>query len=108
MRVVSIEMSTDVRNAGPNKLVWASATVTLKDEYDNPVEGATVYGHWYGATSDSDSGITDVNGIVLLTSDNVKNPSIGTTFSFVVDDVVLSNWSFDRYNSQIKASVNYE
>lgn len=107
MRVISIDMSTDVRNAGPNKFVWASATVTLIDKYDNPVEGATVYGHWEVATSDSDSGITDVNGIVLLTSDNVKNPSTETTFTFVVDDVVLSNWSFDQDKSLLRASVNY-
>lgn len=84
---VSIGMSTDSRTAGPNTFVRAVATVTIVDEYSDAVEGATVSGHWDGATNDSDSGTTDLNGDVSLKSDSVKNPPSETTFIFVVDRV---------------------
>lgn len=95
MHVASIDMSTASRTAGPNTFVKAIANVTIVDANGVPVEGATVYGHWEGATTDSDSGITDANGQVLLESDQVKNPSSGTTFTFVVDDVVKEGWTYD-------------
>jgi len=108
LRIGSIQMSLGGRNAGPNKFVWAIATLTVTDESGNPVEGATVYGHWEGATSDSDLGSTDVGGIVSMASDSVKNPMSGTQYTFVVDDVVLGGWSFDATNSQLSASIIYQ
>jgi PKD repeat protein len=95
IHVASIEMSTGSRTAGRNTFVWALAKVTIVDAKGVPVEGATVYGHWEVATTDSDSGITDANGQVLLTSDSVKNPPSRTTFVFVVDNVVLSGWTYN-------------
>ncbi|RLI74405.1 hypothetical protein DRO97_05945 [Archaeoglobales archaeon] len=41
------------------------------------------------------SGITDANGQVSLESDQVKNPPTGTTFTFVVDNVVKEGWTYD-------------
>ena len=95
MHVASIEMSTASKTAGPNTFVKAIATVTFVDADGVPVKGATVYGHWENATTDSDSGTTDASGQVSLESDSVKNPPPGTTFTFVVDDVVLSGWTYD-------------
>jgi len=95
MRVASIEMSIGSRTVGRNKFVWALAKVTIVDAKGVPVGGATVYGHWEVATTDSDSGITDASGQVLLTSNSVKNPPSGTTFVFVVDNVVLSGWTYN-------------
>jgi len=95
MRVASIVMSLDGRTVGRNTFVWATATVTVVDAIGDPVVGATVYGHWEIATTDSDSGITDVSGQVSLQSDSVKNPPSGTTFKFVVDRVELSGWTYD-------------
>jgi subtilisin/minor extracellular protease Epr len=95
MHVFSIKMSTGSRTVGRNKFVWATATVTIVDAKDVPVGGATVYGHWEIATTDSDSGITDVSGQVSLQSDSVKNPPSGTTFKFVVDRVELSGWTYN-------------
>jgi hypothetical protein len=94
MHVDSIEMSTNSRNAGRNAFVWATATVTIVDA-SGPVEGATVYGHWEGATADSDYGATDANGMVLLNSDSAKNPATITVFTFVVDNVVHSGLIYD-------------
>lgn len=95
MYVASIDMALSTRTAGKNKFTKALATVTIFDASNNLVEGATVYGSWSGATSDSDSGVTDTNGNVTLESDSVKNPSNGTTFTFAVDDVVKSTGTYD-------------
>ncbi|MBU4350284.1 caspase family protein [bacterium] len=91
MHVNSIEMS--LKTAGIN--VNAIAIVTIVDSGGNPVEGATVSGYWSGATSDSDSGVTNVNGKVSLQSDKVRNPSSGTTFTFTVDGVTKDGWTYD-------------
>jgi len=73
----------------------ATATVTIVDATDNPVEGATVSGHWEDATNDQDSGVTDSDGQTPpLQSDYRWGPS-GTTFTFVVDDVTKEGWTYD-------------
>jgi hypothetical protein len=95
MHVASIDMSLDNRSAGPNTFVWAVAGVTIVNDSGSPVEGTTVSGHWSNATSDSDSGVTDGNGLVSLKSDSVKNPPGGTTFTFTVDDVAKDGWTYD-------------
>jgi len=91
MHVASIDMSLQTR--GP----WTSAiaTVLIVDAEGVAVEGATVSGHWSEATSDSDSGVTGADGKVSLESDRVKDPPGGTTFTFTVDDVALSGWTYD-------------
>jgi len=93
MHIASIDMSTETRTAGRNTFTTAVATVKIVDAAGNPVEGATVSGHWSGLTSDLDSGLTDASGLVVLKSDAVKNSS--GTFTFTVDDVVLSGWIYD-------------
>ena len=92
MHVHAIDIEIRIKKAGPNNFIKAFATVTIVDATDNPVEGATVYGHWSDATSDSDSGVTDGEGIVTLESDQVKS---GTTFTFTVDNVAQSGWTYD-------------
>ena len=69
--------------------------MTVVDANNNPVEGAMVYGHWEGATTDSDSGATDAEGKVTLQSDAVQKPRSGTTFTFVVDDITKDGWVYD-------------
>ncbi|MFC1971098.1 S8 family serine peptidase [Chloroflexota bacterium] len=93
MHVDSIDMG--FKTAGIN--TSALATVTIVDNNDNPspVEGVIVSGYWSGARTDSDSGVTDVNGQVTLESDKVKRAASGTTFTFTVDKVELSGWTYD-------------
>jgi serine protease len=99
IHVESIVMDLSNRTAGKNKFTKATAKVTIWDSDGNPADGATVYGSWSGATSDNDSGVTDTNGEVMLTSDSVKNPSKGTTFTFTVDDVVKSTRTYESTNN---------
>ena len=91
MHVASIDMA--LGSQGP--FTYAEATVTVVDSENAPVPTATVYGHWENATSDSDSGPTDGNGQVTLQSDKIKNPPSGTTYTFVVDDIVKEGWTYD-------------
>lgn len=92
MHVASIAMAL-VKNP---IYTYAKATVTVVDANSNPVEGATVYGQWSGATSDSDSGVTDATGKVTLSSNKVRRPVAGTTFTFCVTDVTKTDWTYDK------------
>lgn len=92
MHVASIDMS--LKTAGVNTNAIATVTIVAADGI-TPVVGATVYGHWESATTDSDSGVTDASGKVSLQSNKVKNAAPGTTFKFVVDRVELSGWTYD-------------
>jgi len=51
-----------------------------------------VYGTFSGVTSDSVSGVTGADGQVTLTSSNKKD---GGTWTFCVDNVVKSGWTYD-------------
>ncbi len=73
----------------------ATATVTIVDATDNPVEGATVSGHWEDATNDQDSGVTDSDGQTPPLQSDHRWSSSGTTFTFVVDDVTKEGWTYD-------------
>jgi hypothetical protein len=101
-------MDLSSRSSGKNKFTKATATVTIVDNSSSPVEGATVYGSWSGATSDSDYGVTNTSGTVTLDSDSVKNPSSGTTFAFTVNDVVKSTGTYDSGNSIETNSISTE
>ncbi len=95
MHVHSINMSLGARTAGKNTFTHAEALVTIVDASGTAVAGAAVGGHWSGATTDTDSGITDATGRVLLSSDEVKNALSGTTFTFTVDNVTLAGWTYN-------------
>ena len=95
MHIHDIAVALDTVNHGPNTFINAIAAVTIVDATTKPVGGATVSGHWSGATGDSDSGVTDTYGKVSLQSDKVKNPDSGTTFTFTVDDVIKDGWTYD-------------
>lgn len=88
MHVASITLSTKTK--GPK---WdAIATVTIVDENGNPVSGATVTGTFSGAASGTKSGTTDASGEVTL---KVNTQGSVGTFTFCVDNVVLSGWTYD-------------
>ncbi len=91
MHVESIVMDTQYAYWG--LIVRAYATVTVYDANGNPVEGATVSGHWSGLTTDSDSGTTDSNGKITLYSDWIW--STHGTFTFTVDNVEKSGYIYD-------------
>ena len=96
MHVHSIDMSLGIRTAGKNSFTHAEALVTIVDASGAAVVGAAVSGTWSGVTNNPDLGrITDAAGQVTLESDEVKNAPDGTTFTVMVDGVVLAGWTYD-------------
>ena len=104
MTVSAITMVPLSRSAGPNAFTSAQASVSVVDGNGNPVEGATVSGHWSGLTTDTDAVLTDASGFAIAVSDEVKNAS--GTFTFTIDDVTKSGWNYDAANSITSASLN--
>ena len=85
MHVANIAMSYTKRGSG----YIAHATITIVDENNTAVEGATVYGTWTGDVSDT----TDATGQVTLDSSKVRN---GGTFTFTVTKVTkLVYWIYN-------------
>jgi hypothetical protein len=78
------------KKAGPNRS--ATAVVTILDTGGAPVEGATVYGTWSGLYSANVSGVTLADGTITFNSGKVKSAG---TFTFTVDDVVKSGYTYD-------------
>jgi hypothetical protein len=93
MHVANIEMSLETSGWWIWRRTRAVAIVTIVDSGENPVEGATVYGHWSGDTSGEVFGVTDVDGQFTFKSSWVWG---GGTFTFTIDDVVLSGWIYDQ------------
>ena len=75
-------------------LARAQATVTIYDDAGQPVAGATVYGRWSNLTLDRDIAVTDAEGKVTVTSNNViVNP--GAQFWFTVTDIEGAGYVYD-------------
>lgn len=107
MHVESVEMSLLERKVGKTVFVRAKATVTVLNISREPVGGATVDGHWGGATTNVSSGVTDASGSAILLSNEVKNPANGTIFTFWVDNVTKTGWVYDRPDDPLVKSITY-
>jgi serine protease len=79
-----------------------AARVTIVDQNNNPVSGATVYGDFTGPTSGSRSGSTDSNGQVTL----VSSYSWGASgeWCFEVTNVTKSGWTYDSAANAVTKS----
>jgi serine protease len=82
----TVEVRCTSRTVKKNTLVTAHATVTIVDTTGDTVQEATVSGTWSGATTDSDTGDTNDDGQVTLSSNEVKVTS-SATFTFTVNAV---------------------
>jgi alpha-L-arabinofuranosidase len=88
MHVASIDMS----GTKTGQKWKAHATVTIVDNNNAPVSGATVYGSWSGAWTGDVSGVTGSDGKIKLSSGSVTG---GGTFTFTVTNVVKTDWTYD-------------
>jgi hypothetical protein len=69
------------------------ATVTIVDETDTAVEGATVYGFFNAPDTKTVEGITGAGGIAVLESKKTKTPP--ADWCFEVTDVVKAGETYD-------------
>lgn len=104
MHVSSISVKSATKKAGKNTFYLATAVVTVVDGNGLQIDGVTVSGHWTGLTTDTDTSITGVDGKVSLTSDSTKKKT--GVFTFNVDDLVKSGWTYDSANSVTSGSVS--
>lgn len=84
--IKDVAVTCTSRTVKKNTLVTAKATVTIVDKNGASVQGATVSGKWSGATTDSDTGVTNADGQVTLYSNEVKVTNTAT-FTFTVNNV---------------------
>jgi beta-glucanase (GH16 family) len=95
MRVASV--ATGTASAGGGKK-YATATVTVLDNNNAPVAGASVTGNFSGTlTQTGVSGITDATGRVTLRTTASASGSL--TVNFCVSGVSLGTLTFDRASS---------
>lgn len=100
LHIQSIAMSL-VRDGSRTR---AQARVTLVDANNTPVSGATVSGHWSGATGDTDVATTNSLGQVTIRSNYVRRPPSGTVFTFTVDSVSRSGWTYDSASNVVTSN----
>jgi subtilisin len=72
----------------------ATATVAVTDLNGAKVSSVSVKGHWAGGASGSVSGLTNSIGKVTF-STSVKNAAIGSTFTFVVDSLSKTGYTYN-------------
>lgn len=101
MHVSNITMGFD--SLKRNKRSYA--TITIQDQYGKAVSGATVSGTWSGNTTDSDSGVTGLDGTITLYSDWKRKPGKGT-YTLTVSDVSHGSISYDITNN-VETSDTY-
>jgi len=89
MHVDAITLTTTViRNKE-----YGHAAVLVLDDQGSPVVGATVDGTFTGSIPGVDSAVTGADGVADLTSPKAGKP--GITFTFCVDNVTLSGYTYD-------------
>ena len=87
MHVSNIAMSL-LQNGSRYK---ARAIVTIKDGSNAPVDAATVWGEFTGATSSYFSRTTDSSGVASFDSGKATDGG----WTFCVDDIVKAGWTYD-------------
>jgi PKD repeat protein len=81
----------DMFSAGPPNYK-GGATITIHDQDCQPLDGVTVNIEWSGATSSTDSDVTDLNGQVTFESDKNRN---GGTFICTVTSLSKTGYPYE-------------
>jgi len=90
--LVHVSDITVVETGSKNKY-YGNATVTVVDQDNAPVQGATVYGNFDAPTTATKSGVTGADGKVTIVSDKSR-PSID--FCFTVTNVIFAGGAYDE------------
>ena len=95
MHINSIDMELKSGRSWIFQYIYAMATVDVVDSQGYPAKGVIVSGHWSGATTDNDSGITNSNGEVIFSSDSIRRAAKRTKSTFTIDNVSKSGWIYN-------------
>lgn len=97
------EVVTYTQSAGQGNK-FGVARVTVHDNSESPVSGATVTGTFSGSYNEQAIGITDTNGQVeLITSSTAKG---GVTVNFCVDAITHPTLSYDVNTNDMTCNAN--
>ena len=78
MHIADLDGFSEIRNNGR----WnATVTVTLHDQDDSPISGATVDGGWSDGANGSGSCTTEASGVCSITKKNISGNSPSVTFT---------------------------
>lgn len=89
MHIARIDMNKQISGSRTR----GTATVYIVNQTGNPVNGVSVSGKWSMLTGDSDTGMTDSAGKVVLYSNWVSRAK--GTFKFTVITMSKSGWAYD-------------
>lgn len=79
------------------------AEVTVHDDQENPVSGATVSGSFSGSFNETASGVTGADGKVVLTTNGTAKG--GVVVDFCVDQVTHSSLSYNSSQNDITCTT---
>lgn len=100
MHVQSIVTGTVNAGGGQKK---GTATVTVHDNFENPVADATVTGTFSGSFNESVSGVTGADGTITFTTSSSARG--GVTVDFCVDALSHASLSYDASSNDITCTV---
>jgi fibronectin type 3 domain-containing protein len=83
----------------------AIATITVVDATGRPVPSAVMYGRFSGATSNSSSSLTNSLGQAYAVSSWVYRPRSGTTFTFTVQNINRTGWTYDSSSNTVNSGT---
>jgi PKD repeat protein len=90
-----------VTETGSRNKWYGHATVTIVDQNNAPVQGATVYGNFDAPNTSTKSGVTGADGKVTLDSDRSKTT---IDFCFTVTNVVFTGGTYDDAANDVTKS----
>ncbi|MDJ0839269.1 MAG: family 16 glycosylhydrolase [Acidobacteriota bacterium] len=74
-------------------LRYGLARITVLDNFGSPVSNATVSGDFSGDFTGSGSGVTDANGVVIISTESIAGGKV--THNFCVNDVTHDSLSYE-------------
>jgi hypothetical protein len=87
-----LDVEVQLKTIG-KKNIAATALVTVVDEADARVEGATVHGRWSGLVDTSQTDVTGTTGEANFTSPKTSNSNAGE-FIFAVTDIIIAGRTY--------------
>ncbi|MGK7390104.1 MAG: family 16 glycosylhydrolase [Candidatus Cyclobacteriaceae bacterium M2_1C_046] len=96
MHVQSIVTGTESLNKGAKR---GTATVTIHNDLENPVDQATVTGTFSGTFNETVSGVTGADGTVTFATTGTSKG--GVTVDFCVDDVTHATLTYNVSSNDI-------
>jgi probable HAF family extracellular repeat protein len=97
-----MQSSIDLDAFGRRRRVRVNAQVTIADQDGNPLVGATVLARWTPPTGTTVVAIGDTNRFGLARFSLSAGQG---TYTFMIDDVTLTGYTYDRENSEITESI---